>query len=550
MIEKTPVIVLAFANEFTDKGFLRHLTHEMKELLKVLEPAVQKGRCLIKLIPSATQDDIAAVFQDEWYQGRIWIFHYGGHADEDELWLEDGTGGNKSFFSLGLAKFLGAQEGLKLVFLNACATGDHGKLLLDAGVPSVVVTSRRIEDEQARTFARGFYQGLAGGASILEAYKEAEGLVLGAWGTFSQQDGGEGDMTRSLFWKYKDPEEPDFPWRMHHQGGSNLFVDYWRLFYELNPALSSELLENEDFIGKKIQNYTIDSYLGQGRFGSVYKAIHTNLNKEVAIKISHPVKEGFEELKSIIFSGNKGLSSLRHPNVVAFYDAGEIDFGGDRRIYVIMELINGKGLNKMDFGVPFLDRNELAELADKAIQICSGLEAAHTAKFTDALGMPREGFIHGNLKRRKILFTPDGIPKIIDFLFADIARSHNIEMEVPESVKEFAKTERLEDTYPPEVISGAQSINKQTDIYSFGSVMVEILLSKQLSELEFKTLKDLEELLKASNSKIPGYIPKIVHQAIHPNPSLRTQHFSEIIDAFMKPRSWFKRISYLLRKKI
>ena len=548
MIKKTPVIVLAFANEFSEKGFLRHLTQEMKELLKVLEPAIQKGRCFVKIIPAATQEEIAAVFQDEWYQGRIWIFHYGGHADEDELWLEDGEGGNKSFFSVGLAKFLGAQEGLKLVFLNACATLDHGKHLLDAGIPAVVVTSRKIEDAQAQAFARSFYQGLAGGASILESYKEAEGLLLGAWGSFGNSD--EGDLTRSMFWKYKDPDEADFPWRLDHQEASNLFVDYWRLFHELGKDLSTAPLRGEDFVGKSIQNYTINSYLGQGRFGSVYKATHNNLNKEVAIKISHPVKEGFEDLKSIIFSGNKGLSSLRHPNVVAFYDAGEKDFDGDRRIYVIMELIKGKGLDNTDMGAPLLDKKGLADLADKAIQICSGLEAAHTTKFTDAFGMPREGFVHGNLKRRKILFTPEGVPKIIDFLFADIARSHNIEMEVPESVKEFAKTERLEDTYPPEVISGERPINKQTDIYSFGSIMVEILFEKKLSELNFQNENDLSAQLESINPRIPGHISQIVYEALHPDPSQRTQHFSEIISAFIKSRSFLKRFSYLLRKKI
>ena len=78
-----PVIVLAFANEHTSKGFLSGLSKEMKQILKALEPAVQKGKIHIKILPAATQDEIISVFQDAWYEDRIWIFHYGGHADED-----------------------------------------------------------------------------------------------------------------------------------------------------------------------------------------------------------------------------------------------------------------------------------------------------------------------------------------------------------------------------------------------------------------------------------------------------------------------------------
>ncbi len=551
MVPKIPVIVLAFANEFSEGRFLRHLTSEMKELLRALEPAVQKGRCIIKLIPAATQEEIADVFQDEWYQGRIWIFHYAGHASEDRLWLENEENGNQSFFSLGLAKFLGAQEGLKLVFLNACATEDHGRLLLESGVPAVVATSQKIEDAQAQAFAHAFYGGLAGGASVLESYQEAEGLVLGKWGgqAFRHLEGEE-SSTRSFFWEDKKEDEADFPWRLTYQEGSNLFIDYWRLFYEVGNQSLGKALGEEDFIGKEIQNYSIKKFLGQGRFGAVYLATHKNLNKDVAIKISHSVKSGYEELKNIIFSGNKGLSSLRHPNVVDFYDAGEEDFDGDKRLYVIMELVSGKRLDKMELGVPHLDDKGLARLGDWALQICDGLNAAHNTQFADASGMPRDGFIHGNLKTRKILFTPDGTPKIIDFLFADIARSHQIEMEVPKSVKEYGKGERLEDTYPPEVISGLQTINKKTDIYSFGTIMIEILLGKKRSELIIEDARHLKELMEARNPNIPDYFSKLVYHAIHPDPTQRISNFAELSSGFLKPKSLFKRISYLVRKKI
>ncbi|MEL6851870.1 MAG: CHAT domain-containing protein, partial [Bacteroidota bacterium] len=310
---KTPVIVMAYANERTEDGFLRELTTEMKEVMNALEPAVQKGRVHLKLIPAATQEEIAAVFQDEWYQERIWIFHYSGHADGDELWLEDENGGNKSFFSLGLARFLGVQKGLKLVFLNGCATKMHTPLLLEKNIPAVITTSEKIKDDMARDFARHFYRGMASGANIEESFGEAEGLILAAVGNnhFSAS------ATRSLFWE-EDTEAAklDLPWKISFKEGASWFPAQWRLFHELKEADNAEDFLAEALIGQTIGNYEILELLGTGSMGSVYKVLHKNFNEERAMKITHRVVEGYDLLKDVVFAGNKGLSSINHPNVV------------------------------------------------------------------------------------------------------------------------------------------------------------------------------------------------------------------------------------------
>lgn len=519
----------------------------MKSILGVLEPARQKDRCFVKIIPSVSQREIAEVFQDEWYQERIWIFHYGGHADEDELWLEDEFGENKSFFSMGLSRFLGAQEGLKLVFLNACATYDHARLLMESGIHAIVATSRKISDEQATRFATIFYAGLAGGASITESFQEAEGMILGEWGDqWSNSD----DSTRSLYWDERVPGKTEFPWKLFVREGSETFVQLWRLFYELEKEQLSGTFEVEDLIGHRITNYEINKLLGQGRFGVVYKAIHTNLNREVAIKISHQVLEGYDQLKNIIYSGNKGLSTLKHPNVVEFYDAGETEVMGQKRIYVIMELVNGERLDKMDMGIPFMDKSQIHDLVRMAISISKGLNAAHNTKFTDASGMPREGFVHGNLKPRKIIFTNQGIPKIIDFLFTDLASSHMIKMDVPESVLNYYKGERLENYYPPEVINGSTTLNKQIDIFSLGAVLFEVIMSKKLSQAKFSSDEELEDLFKRRNKMLPKNLSKVIYKATHPNPAKRYQRVDEMIDDLMKSTSFLERLTYRVRKKI
>ncbi|MEM8892907.1 MAG: CHAT domain-containing protein, partial [Bacteroidota bacterium] len=252
-----PVIVLAYANERSEKGFLRQLTTELKAVMQALEPSVQKGRVHLKVIPAATQEEIVEVFQDEWYSNRIQIFHYGGHAAKDQLWLETEDGGNESFFSLGLAKFLGAQKGLRLVFLNGCATEEHAKLMLAEDIPAIIATSEKINDLMARRFAEVFYSGMAGGASIEESFAEAEGILLGSYGpnSFVIETG-----KRSLYWEEEENEQGlDLPWKLALKEGSSWFPAQWRLFYKLDEASNEEeeSIDAKEFEGETINNYRI-----------------------------------------------------------------------------------------------------------------------------------------------------------------------------------------------------------------------------------------------------------------------------------------------------
>ena len=68
-----------------------------------------------------------------------------------------------------------------------------------------------------------------------------------------------------------------------------------------------------------------------------------------AIKVTHPVVKGYDLLKNLVFAGNKGLSSIDHPSVAEFFDVGETELFGQLHLYMVMELIEGERLDKMDF---------------------------------------------------------------------------------------------------------------------------------------------------------------------------------------------------------
>lgn len=227
-----PVIFLAFANDRDDTvGYLRNLPDEARRLRDVLETAERAGLCEVVSLQNCTAADIFKVFQDPRYRNRVAIFHYGGHANGYQLLLESAAGQVAMADAGGFAAFLAQQQGLQLVFLNGCSTQLQTQALLDANITAVISTSRAIDDKVATDFAFQFYQGLAGGATIRTAFREAEASV---------QMASEG-TTRSLYFGAKDntasPGETDrWPWSLTIREGSE-HADQWNLPWAVDDPL-------------------------------------------------------------------------------------------------------------------------------------------------------------------------------------------------------------------------------------------------------------------------------------------------------------------------
>ncbi|MEO7243432.1 MAG: CHAT domain-containing protein [Variovorax sp.] len=168
MASDLPIVFLAFANAADEH--LGLLKAESRDVLAALEPLQKEDLIAIRREESCEFGEL--------YDGliadgdRLVIFHYGGHADGEQLQFEGGSGGRE-----GLARMLGQQSSLKLVFLNGCASQGHVKLLLDAGVPAVVATSVPIGDQKAQEFATAFYKALADGRSIPDAFETSRGFI-------------------------------------------------------------------------------------------------------------------------------------------------------------------------------------------------------------------------------------------------------------------------------------------------------------------------------------------------------------------------------------
>lgn len=215
-----PVVFLAFANA-VDRH-LPKLKSESRDIYSALsgledEHAIQLHREESSSLQELYEDLLR-------FDGRVVLFHYGGHADGSVLELEDGKGGAQ-----GLARLLGQQSSLQLVFLNGCATRGHVNHLLKAGVPAVIATSVEIGDSKAQAFSRAFYTALAGGKSIDESFAAGSALVESQ---FHTRGDAQVVFQRNTDWEDDDEacfDEPVLEWALYRQRDAAPEHDEWRL---------------------------------------------------------------------------------------------------------------------------------------------------------------------------------------------------------------------------------------------------------------------------------------------------------------------------------
>ena len=153
--------------------------------------------------------------------------------------------------------------------------------------------------------------------------------------------------------------------------------------------------------GIKLGPYEIQSPLGAGGMGEVYRARDTRLDRTVAVKILPSHLSENSEARQRFDQEARTISSVNHPNICTLYDVGHQD-GTD---YLVMEFLEGETLaDRLRKGPLPID-----QVLRYAIDICDGLDRAH-----------RSGIIHRDLKPGNVMLTKVGA-KLMDFGLAKAA---------------------------------------------------------------------------------------------------------------------------------
>ncbi len=229
--------------------------------------------------------------------------------------------------------------------------------------------------------------------------------------------------------------------------------------------------------GTKLGPYEIQSLLGAGGMGEVYRARDTRLERDVAIKVLPAHLSSDPDLRQRMEREAKAISSLNHPHICILHDVGS----QDGIYFLVMELLEGETLaDRLQRGAL-----PLPEALKIGIEIAEALDKAH-----------RRGIVHRDLKPANIMLARNG-PKLMDFGLAKPSPgvgsgSSSLTPSTPTmsiamltaSASPLTQKGTVVGTFQymaPEVLQGAEA-DARSDIFSFGCVLYEMLTGRRAFE--------------------------------------------------------------------
>jgi Tol biopolymer transport system component len=217
--------------------------------------------------------------------------------------------------------------------------------------------------------------------------------------------------------------------------------------------------------GRTIGGYQLQTLLGAGGMGEVYRARDSKLGRDVAIKIL-PLAVTSDPSRLARFEREaRMLAALNHPNICAIYGLEEAD--GLR--FLILELVDGGTLAERIRGRGGLPIPEALAIAR---QIVDALEVAH-----------EKGIIHRDLKPANVNITPDGVVKVLDFGIAKAVSADSSDPDLaPSPSAEIGSTREGAILGTAAYMSPEQArgkvVDKRADIWAFGCLLYEMLTGR------------------------------------------------------------------------
>ena len=270
-------------------------------------------------------------------------------------------------------------------------------------------------------------------------------------------------------------------------------------------------------IGKAISHYRILEKLGEGGMGVVYKARDTHLDRFVAIKVLPADKVADPERKQRFVKEAKAASSLNHPNIITIYDIGQAE-GVD---FIAMECVTGKTLDQV------IPRHgmRLNEALKCAVQIADALARAHSA-----------GITHRDLKPGNIMLNEHGLVKVLDFGLAKLTEAPLPDDDSTRTMRPTTEEGTIVGTIAymsPEQAEG-KKVDARSDIFSFGSVLYEMVTGEQAFHGDTKAstlaaiLKDNPRPASQLADGLPREVERLISRCMRKEVNQRSQHMDDV----------------------
>lgn len=282
---------------------------------------------------------------------------------------------------------------------------------------------------------------------------------------------------------------------------------------------------NEDpLIGKTLnETYLVESVLGEGGMGKVYRASHTRIsNKRFAIKVLRAEFTRNAEVVARFRREAEAAACISHPNVVEVYD---VDVTREGYSYLVCEYL--AGLDLADY-LAEKGRLEPLRAVNLALQICHALEAAHDS-----------GVIHRDVKPHNIFLLADETGHIPEYPAAkvlDFGLSRFMDSDGSTQLTRAGVIMGTPSYMSPEQAEG-KPVDARTDVYGLGAVLFAALAGRppfeaeSLQALIMAVINGAPERLRAINPAIPESLEFIVEHAMARQVGERYQNMQEFRSA-------------------
>jgi serine/threonine protein kinase len=202
-----------------------------------------------------------------------------------------------------------------------------------------------------------------------------------------------------------------------------------------------------------IGHFELQSKLGTGAFGTVWKAKDTKLDRSVAVKIPRKEQLSSSEAEQFIREA-RAAAQQKHPDIVSVHEVGR----ENGQVYIVSDLVDGLSLSDWLTGQKLTSR-EAAELCAK---VAAALEHAHQA-----------GVIHRDLKPSNIMIDGEGEPHIMDF---GLAKREAGEITMTTDGQVLGTPAYMS---PEQAKGDSHNADARSDVYSLGVMLFELLTNER-----------------------------------------------------------------------
>ena len=280
------------------------------------------------------------------------------------------------------------------------------------------------------------------------------------------------------------------------------------------PRAKPSQFGDEIYLNQVLNNrFKIESKIGEGGFGAVYRGVQLATGRKVALKLLHPEMTKDENLVARFRREGMVLCNLRDAHTITTYD---FDQTPDGTLYIAMELLEGKSLHQIFHEERPLEWKRIFKILT---EMCSSLAEAHA-----------QGIVHRDLKPENVyLESRPGNPefvKILDLGIAKVMRGDSIDPQSPQLTATGQTLGTLE-YMSPEQLMGKQ-LDGRSDVYALGVVAYEMITA----QLPFPDAKGPAGLITAQLKQTPK-----PPSAVAPNANLPPAADRAILKALEKDKN-------------